>query len=226
MPLLAAGWQPAKPGQHGTPEPGRSNHPLILCNIARSRRCTVSNASTTPKPLRRWLHRIGTHSRFSRQDTGYAQSHLLCKHSISVSPKFYMEACNPSMRFLQTAISSPSPMLKEDSRFQCRSGLFLNGQSLASQKKDSRKGIQPSTLGCPSMGASFFCAMGGTASWIPNGSQIRDLLIKRAILRPNKKRHSSATSRLFQGWVVQKPETRHTRAPYFGILQGLQRGFV
>ena len=173
-------------------------HPLILCNIARPRRCTVSTASTTPKPLRRWLHRIGTHSRFSRQDTGYAQSLMLCKHSLWCHLYFTSKVAERLSRRASPSRSRLMPIYKEGSRFQCRSGRFFKWPVTGLPEKDSQEGNPTTGSGCPFMGSASFWPTAGEANWIRERfTGTRHHTWSGAIRRPNKSVPSTATSRHF-----------------------------
>ena len=166
--------KPAKPGQHGTPKPGRSFHPLILCNIARSRRCTVSNASTTPKPLRRWLHRIGTHSRFSRQDTGYAQSLCFARTLFGVCSILHGSQ-QPVHAVLSDCSFVPFVYLEGRQPLPVQKRLVSQWPVTGLPEKRLPKGNPTVDSRLSIMGTTSFWPTAGPANWSPSGFQMRDL---------------------------------------------------
>ena len=218
MPLLAAGYLTAKPGQHGTPESGRSNHPLILYDIARSHRCTVSKC----------LHHSQTASSVVTQDR-HPQPVLEARHRVRAKPLL----CKNSIRCLLNFTWKPATRPCGSFRLQLRPLRLSRRKTAASSaeaacfsmashwppRKKTPERESNRRLSVVHHGNNFFLADGWSCELVPKRLPDARPTNEGAILRPNKKRHSSATSRFFRGWAVQKPETRHTKAPYFGICR-------
>ena len=175
MPLLAAGYLTAKPGQHGTPESGRSNHPLILYDIARSHRCTVSKC----------LHHSQTASSVVTQDR-HPQPVLEARHRVRAKPSALQALYFGVSQILHGSLQSVHAVLAN-----CNfvSFAYVEGrQPLPVQKRLVSQwpvtGLPEKRLpkGNPTvdsrlsiMGTTSFWPTAGPANWSPSGFQMRDL---------------------------------------------------
>lgn len=162
MPLLAVGWPTAKPGQHGTPEPGRSNHPLIFATLPG--RAGALYRMPPPLPNRFVGGYAGSAptagSRGKTQGTRKACcfASTLFGVTLNFTSKRIPRLCGSyNLRVHPPGFLRLSE--RKDSRFHCRSGLFLNGQSLASQKRLPKRESNY-RLSAAHLGSSFFLASG------------------------------------------------------------------
>lgn len=127
------------------------------------------------------------------------------------SNRVHIDGCNANR------VGIPS-MYKEESRFRERSGWFFKWPVTGLPEKTPPEGIKTIRLVAARLGSSFFLAGG----WCDISSPSETARNTRptnfsAIRRPNKFVQSSATSSHYRLSCVQKPETCHTKAPYFGI---------